>query len=265
MWETEMRAASAKPKNAQQHSSANQSDEHGKKTGVPPKSYSNENFSDLNNTEHEPDSGSTEKELTCDPSRKKRIPCMDTYSRCRCSAAAEFTNEDLTRMGKRLKLPVPISEASSRPGPGGTRVYYVEGWKVINEANHIFGFNGWSLHVLSTEVRSVDETGMGRFTASVSVHARVSLRDGTVREDRGGGICEHARSKGEAILKAEKEAVTDATKRALKNFGDRLGLCLYNRAYIRAGTEMTSLTNRPAPVQAKNRNGFSSTPKTHHA
>lgn len=30
---------------------------------------------------------------------------------------------------------------------------------------------------------------------------------------------------------AKKEAVTDATKRALKNFGSLLGLCLYEKSY----------------------------------
>jgi DNA repair and recombination protein RAD52 len=34
---------------------------------------------------------------------------------------------------------------SQRPGPGGgPKLTYVEGWKVINLANEVFGFNGWS-------------------------------------------------------------------------------------------------------------------------
>ena len=169
--------------------------------------------------------------------------------------AREYSRDEFERIAARLKLPVPMSETASRPGPAGSRVHYIEGWKVINEANHLFGFNGWSLRVLSTEVRSVEEVGMGRCTASVSVHARVTLRDGTVREDRGGGVCEHARSKGEAIIKAEKEAVTDATKRALKNFGNRLGLCLYNRAYTRGGYEKPG-SGASVPMQTMNTLGF---------
>ena len=33
---------------------------------------------------------------------------------------------------------------SERPGAGGSKVHYLEAWKVINLANEIFGFNGWS-------------------------------------------------------------------------------------------------------------------------
>jgi len=37
---------------------------------------------------------------------------------------------------------------SARPGPNGKRIYYMEGWKVINEANRIFGYDGWSQKVI---------------------------------------------------------------------------------------------------------------------
>jgi len=41
---------------------------------------------------------------------------------------------------------------SQRPGPGGVRkLTYIEGWRVVDLANEIFGFNGWS-----TSVRSLD-------------------------------------------------------------------------------------------------------------
>jgi len=39
---------------------------------------------------------------------------------------------------------------SQRPGPGnGSKLTYVEGWKVINLANEVFGFNGWSSSITS--------------------------------------------------------------------------------------------------------------------
>lgn len=134
-----------------------------------------------------------------------------------------------------------------RPGPSGMRITYIEGWKVIHDANQIFGFNGWSSRILSLDVRFVDEQ-RSRYNACVSATVRVTLRDGTMREDRGGGIAENMRSKGEAVLKAEKEAITDATKRALKNFGLRLGLSLYNRQHVR---EMNRPTSRE-PIKDPN-------------
>lgn len=148
---------------------------------------------------------------------------------------------DNEREAIRQKLDVGLSreETMQRPGPGGMRITYIEGWKVIHDANQIFGFNGWSSHIVNLDLRFVDEA-RGRYSACVSATVRITLRDGTTREDRGGGISENVRSKGEAIVKAEKEAITDATKRALKNFGLRLGLSLYDRQHLRD-------MNRPAP------------------
>lgn len=39
---------------------------------------------------------------------------------------------------------------SQRPGPGGgPKLTYAEGWKIINLANEVFGFNGWSTRCVS--------------------------------------------------------------------------------------------------------------------
>lgn len=39
-------------------------------------------------------------------------------------------------------------------------------------------------------------------------------------------------------LKAQKEAVTDATKRALRSFGNMLGNCLYDKDYTKEVVKM---------------------------
>lgn len=143
---------------------------------------------------------------------------------------------------EQLDVGLSRSETAQRPGPGGCRLTYIEGWKVIHDANRIFGFNGWSSNIVALDVRYVDERN-GRFSACVGATIRITLRDGCYREDRGGGCADNMRSKGEAVMKAEKEAVTDGVKRALKNFGMRLGLSLYDRQYVR---EM----NRPNTAKA---------------
>lgn len=155
-------------------------------------------------------------------SRKRRFPFGHD----------SFSDHEQATIRQKLDTGLSRNETMQRPGPGGMRITYIEGWKVIHHANQIFGFNGWSSKIVSTDIRYIDEA-RGRFSACVSASVCVTLRDGASREDRGGGIAENMRSKGEAILKAEKEAITDATKRALKNFGLRLGLSLYDRQHVR--------------------------------
>lgn len=33
---------------------------------------------------------------------------------------------------------------SQRHGPGGQKLAYIEGWRLVALANEVFGFNGWS-------------------------------------------------------------------------------------------------------------------------
>jgi DNA recombination protein Rad52 len=65
----------------------------------------------------------------------------------------------------------------------------------------------------------------------LSVIMRVTLRDGTYHEDIGYGHIENAKNKAQAFEKTKKEAATDALKRALRNFGNILGNCLYDKSY----------------------------------
>ncbi|KAJ8693851.1 DNA repair protein rad52, variant 2 [Pleurotus ostreatus] len=122
---------------------------------------------------------------------------------------------------------------SQRPGPGGgPKLTYAEGWKIINLANEVFGFNGWSSNIVSLTTDYIDTHEEGRrHNVGVTAIVRVTLRDGVFHEDVGYGVIENAKSKGAALDKCKKEAVTDAIKRALRNFGNLLGNCLYDKAY----------------------------------
>ncbi|KAH7925440.1 hypothetical protein BV22DRAFT_1011250 [Leucogyrophana mollusca] len=120
---------------------------------------------------------------------------------------------------------------SQRPGPGGgPKLTYAEGWKIINLANEVFGFNGWSSGVVSLGT-DYCECAEGRWSVGVSAIVRVTLRDGAFHEDTGYGTVENLRNRGAALDKCKKEAVTDALKRTLRNFGNLLGNCLYDKAY----------------------------------
>jgi DNA repair and recombination protein RAD52 len=60
----------------------------------------------------------------------------------------------------------------------------------------------------------------------------VTLKDGTYHEDIGYGHIENCKSKAAAFEKAKKEGTTDALKRALRNFGNVLGNCIYDKDYL---------------------------------
>ena len=52
------------------------------------------------------------------------------------------------------------------------------------------------------------------------------------RQDIGYGSSDGGKSKAQAFEKAKKEGATDSLKRTLRNFGNVLGLCLYDKDYL---------------------------------
>lgn len=124
-----------------------------------------------------------------------------------------------------LEKPLPHDVVRERV-QAGQRLSYVEGWYCLAEANRIFGFDGWSCEVVSvTVLRS--EAGGDRYTHVVRVHVRVRVGD-VVRDGIGVGVGQQ-KDAAAAIELAEKAAETDAQKRALKSFGSRFGLALYDK------------------------------------
>ncbi|KXS16743.1 hypothetical protein M427DRAFT_97491 [Gonapodya prolifera JEL478] len=144
-----------------------------------------------------------------------------------------FTDREAAEIQGRLKQQLGPEFVSTRSGPGGSKVSYIEGWKVVNLANDVFGFNGWSSVVVSTEVDFVDATPDGKIALGMSCIMRVVLKDGTFREDIGYGQSAGSRSKADAFEKAKKEAATDGLKRALRHFGNVLGNCFYDKEFIK--------------------------------
>jgi hypothetical protein len=107
-------------------------------------------------------------------------------------------------------------------------LHYLEGWKVVTEANRIFGFEGWDRETVASEYvwRTQVEHG---FAAAYLTRVRVRVRAGdqvVVREGLGSGKA-IAATPGQAHERDSKAAETDATKRALSTFGNRFGLSLY--------------------------------------
>ncbi|KAA1472449.1 hypothetical protein DENSPDRAFT_778506 [Dentipellis sp. KUC8613] len=123
---------------------------------------------------------------------------------------------------------------SQRPAPGGgPKLTYVEGWKIIGLANEVFGYNGWSSSIVSITTDFIDcDPETRRHCVGVTAVVKITLKDGgAFHDDVGYGTADNVKSKGAALDKAKKEAVTDGVKRALRNFGNLLGLCLYEKAF----------------------------------
>ena len=51
-----------------------------------------------------------------------------------------------------LRKPLAPEMISQRPGPGGQKLAYIEGWRLGGLANEVFGFNGWSHSVVQQTI-----------------------------------------------------------------------------------------------------------------
>ena len=108
---------------------------------------------------------------------------------------------------------------------------YIEGWHAIDEANRVFGFDGWDRETVWAE--RVWEDGRHEPKAcayAARVRIRVRAGDAIVCRDGSGVGHGTGATLGEAHESALKEAETDATKRALTTFGNLFGLALYDKA-----------------------------------
>jgi DNA repair and recombination protein RAD52 len=103
----------------------------------------------------------------------------------------------------------------------------------------VFGFNGWSSSIQNIQIDFVEESqNTGKISLGLSVIVRVTLKDGTYHEDIGYGHIENCKGKAAAFEKAKKEGTTDALKRALRNFGNVLGNCIYDKDYVAKVTKV---------------------------
>lgn len=119
---------------------------------------------------------------------------------------------------KTLNMYIPFEAISSIVYSQGTRIPYVTGFYVYSAMNSIFGPDMWS-YTVST-VRS----GPALYNATVTISiAGVIRTNGSASKQVKGNAPEQL---------AMKSAITSAFKRAAANFGNVLGLCLYDKAYI---------------------------------
>jgi hypothetical protein len=141
-----------------------------------------------------------------------------------------------------LSAPLDRARISSRE-QGRGRVNYLQGWVLIEEANRIFGHDGWqrqtlSCHCVTEAKRLIGSKSEGRpqkegwgvtYIARVRITVKAGERGLLIREGTGAGHGIDV-DLGLAHESAIKEAETDAMKRALVTFGNPFGLALYDRS-----------------------------------
>lgn len=142
-----------------------------------------------------------------------------------------FTEKNRTKISKQLEKNLSKEYLSIRRGAGGCKLTYIEGWVVIDLANKIFGFDGWSSEIRDFTQEYISSTEAG-INVGFSCCCRVTLKNGIYREDVGFGASENMKSMLLAIEKAKKTAATDALKRALRQFGNALGNCCYDKKFL---------------------------------
>jgi DNA repair and recombination protein RAD52 len=166
-------------------------------------------------------------------------PFLEPGSQDKKPQLTPYTAQEIATLQSRLDKQLGPEYISSRQGPGGQKVHYLQAEKVINLANEVFGFNGWSSQIQNIQIDFVDENPQtGRVSLGLSVIVRIILRDGTYHEDIGYGHVENAKGKAAAFEKAKKSGTSDGVKRALRNFGKVLGNCVYDKDYLGRVTKL---------------------------
>lgn len=133
----------------------------------------------------------------------------------------------------REALAKPLDEGRVKQvSTGGRAADYLETYDVIDAANRIFGFDGWSFELLSvTPVLATNRDGdtrgflymaQGRLTIGETVRVDVGTNDVSYRRDTG-------EATPDSYETAIKGAVSDCLKRCFRTWGAQFGNTLYDK------------------------------------
>lgn len=157
------------------------------------------------------------------------------------SLSGDKESERTTAVAEELKRYLGPEYISYRRGEGGRMLAYIEGHEVITLMNTIFGWDGWNSKVANFVTDYAEASSGGKWSVGVAATVRLTalVKDkgsGNTREvwreDTGYGTMDNGPSRGKAMEKCRKEAMTDGLKRAARQFGNAVGGCLYNKDYL---------------------------------
>ncbi len=141
-----------------------------------------------------------------------------------------------------LQAKLPATAVKTR-SQGGQTVSYIDGHFAISQANDVFGPDGWSYATGAiVEVARFVRPGKSGENTVIIYEAQVTVTAlGVTRGDVGVGVCDSGlNGLAQGIEKARKEAVTDGIKRALRSYGPRFGLALYDKTQSDVGASFES-------------------------
>lgn len=150
-------------------------------------------------------------------------------------------NEQTVAVAEQLDRYLGPEYLSYRRGEGGRMLAYAEGHEVINLMNTIFEWDGWNSKVVNFVTDYAEGGHGGKWNVGVAATVRLTVlmkgKDQDVirevsHEDIGYGTIDNGPSRGKAMEKCRKEAVTDGLKIAARHFWNATGNCLYNKEYL---------------------------------
>ena len=145
---------------------------------------------------------------------------------------------------------------------GGRAVSNLAAYDVSAHLTRIFGFGGWSKHILSLELVAEDgimdtSRNPARLGWWVTYRCMMRLEVGDwSNEDGATGSASNLPDRGDAHDFALKNAISYALKRCAKDLGDQFGLSLYNKGSTKALIGRT-LTGSPTQFLAADDLGLS--------
>ncbi|KYR01959.1 RasGEF domain-containing protein [Tieghemostelium lacteum] len=148
-----------------------------------------------------------------------------------------FTPNEVDRIQQLLKQPIQENKLQSRVVAGNDIVGYLKGEEYVTLANNIFGVGGWSFQILKLTLDINDSDNYGALKVSYTATGRVTLQDGTYKENVGAGVFNHGGGKTALHDRlhihgnAKKSAIIDCLKRTLSMFGYALGSGLSSSSY----------------------------------
>ncbi|XP_053518539.1 DNA repair protein RAD52 homolog isoform X4 [Artibeus jamaicensis] len=92
-----------------------------------------------------------------------------------CFGQYQYTAEEYQSIQNALRQRLGPEYISTRMAGGGQKVCYIEGHRVINLANEMFGYNGWAHSITQQNVDFVDSNN-GKFYVGVCAFVRVQLK-----------------------------------------------------------------------------------------
>ncbi len=173
---------------------------------------------------------------------------MDPIRRRRAARTGRLSGAAL----EQLAQPLDPELVSERTTEDGELVRYIEGWRAIEQANLVFGHDGWGAEVVgevACRPRPAHSRGGGAPAAVYTATVRVTARGCPPHSDVGTAVASDATAEEHAA--AAKAAVTDALKRALRHFGERFGNGLSSGvAGIAPGADPAALRRRVLEIAA---------------